>query len=135
MTLAVGCKGGRAYLMDVKSGKIQDFVFTIDDEHWSSLSFIQDGRMVGHGRQGEFKVWDRSSGETIATKETPTARYRKLGLLSWGGRISTAVSPSGSHMIGADFGNHLALWDLNKLRPLPHQFINDGEHSRVYQGN
>jgi len=31
-TIAVGCEGGRAYLLDVTAGKIQDAPFSIDDE-------------------------------------------------------------------------------------------------------
>ena len=55
--LAVGCEGGRAYLLELASAKLRDVVFAIDDDHWASLAFVGDDRLIGHGRPSRPRRW------------------------------------------------------------------------------
>lgn len=131
-TLAVGCEGGRAYLLDIASGKVQDTTYSIDDEHWSSIAFVASDRLIGHGLQGSFKLWDLKTAETLATKPSwYGVEYKKDG---FDDRVPAAVSEDGTRMICSDLMSNLAIWDLTHMRPRPIPFMNDGLHSHKKNG-
>ncbi len=133
-TVAVGCEGGRAYLLDLESGKVQDTAFSIDDEHWSNIAFVAPDRLIGHGQQGSFKQWDRNTAETLATKPSLLAVESKKVGSTYEDRIPASVSKDGMKMICSDLANNLALWDLTSMRPRPIPYINDGLHAFKKQG-
>ncbi len=123
-TLAVGCEGGRAYLVDVGTGKVNGTAFSLAEDHWSTVSFVGDDRLVGHGRNGSFKVWETSTGKTVANKQV----WKSSDGATIVDRIPACVSKTGNRMIGCDGGINLALWTLNPIRPTPLPFINEGIH-------
>ena len=142
-TLAVGCEGGRAYLLELASGKLRDAVFAIDDVHWASLAFVGDDRLIGHGLLGGFKLWNTDTHDTIAALTTSVQELRNKGKVVEH-RIPAAVSQNGEQMVCADGTRTgiadqdddglLALWNLKSLRPSTFPWINDGIHSVSVEG-
>jgi serine/threonine protein kinase/WD40 repeat protein len=128
-TLAVGCEGGRVYLLDLETQKIQkEYPFFLNEEHWSTLAFVGEDRLVGHGQQGSFKLWNLSNGETIAHKPAYNEGTRTIEG-RWLDRIPACCSHDGTIMVGCDSGNCLALWSLESLRPKALPFVNEGLHT------
>jgi serine/threonine protein kinase/WD40 repeat protein/Leucine-rich repeat (LRR) protein len=134
-TLAVGCEGGRAYLLNLESGKLLDAVFAIDDKHWSNLAFVGDGRLIGHGRLGGFKIWNLVTQETVSSV---TSYYQDMdyqGKLVEH-RIPAAISKNGEQMVCADGTRQafLAIWNLKSQRPSTFPWINEGIHNVNREG-
>lgn len=121
--VAVGCEGGRAYVVNLATGKVnENLPFFLDEEHWATLGFRHDGILVAHGRLGSIKFWDVSRGQTIAHKPRDySSQFNNY-------RIPASISSDGSRMIGADNAGLLALWNLDSLRPQPIPRVNEGFH-------
>lgn len=121
--VAVGCEGGRAYVVNLATGKVnENLPFFLDEEHWATLGFRHDGILVAHGRLGSIKFWDVSRGQTVAHKPRDySPQYNNY-------RIPAAISSDGTRMIGADNTRLLALWNLDSLRPQQIPRVNEGFH-------
>jgi len=136
-TLAVGCEGGRAYLLNLESGKIRDQAFAIADEHWASLAFVDEARLIGHGQLGGFKLWNLDTGDTIASIPAGYVGNvgKKMGKVVEH-RIPAAISKNGERMVCADSTSRalLALWHPKSMRPSTFPLINDGIHTVNVEG-
>ncbi len=121
--VAVGCEGGRAYVVDISTGKVcENLPYFLDEEHWATIGFRHDGTLVAHGRLGSIKFWDVSTGNAIAHKpRNYSSQFNNY-------RIPAAISQDGTRMIGSDDAGLLALWNLNTLRPQQIPFVNEGFH-------
>ncbi len=126
-SIALGVEGGFVLLFDLSTRKATQLPFQMGEEHWSSLAFSQGSRMIGHGRNGSFKVWDLATRELVVqmqpSKQAFGTPFEKIDF-----PIPSAVDPVHSRLVGSDDQYLLALWSLDSLRPSPFPYINAGDH-------
>lgn len=97
-TIVAACEGGEAYLFDMATRQRRAEILKIPGQHWSTLQFANDGRLLGAGWQGDRRAWDLQTGYLSLIHDVETTDSG--GMVRW----PTLYSPDGREVLTFVFG-------------------------------